>query len=262
LELNSNSNAALITGASSGIGRAIALELSKKGLPIILVARNRSKLEEVAKEIFTPVLIIEQDLSKPGAAAEIFKKTSEKNIFIEIVVNNAGFGIHGEFIETDISKEVEMVELQITATLELTKFYLREMCKRKKGRFLNVSSVYSYSSVPQQAVYGACKAFMRAFSYSLAEEVKRDGVTITVVYPGVTQSEFRMRAGIHEKKAAAVGMSPETVAKKAVAAMLAGKSKCIPAFRNKLFIFAAKLIPGPMMVSVMGLINRIRGVNT
>lgn len=255
---------ALITGASTGIGRALAHQFSQNGFGLLLVARDLKRLESVAEECrkisLLPVTFVALDLTDPFTASAIFDFSVERNLEIDVVVNNAGFGIHGEFSKTEIAKELELVRLQIDSFLQLTKLFLPQMRQRRYGHFLNIASVYSFVPVPQQAVYGACKSFMLSFSQSLASEVEPDGVSVTVVCPGVTQSEFRKRAGIREKKVES-GMTAEAVAEQAFYAMRQRRRILIPGFWNKFFIRLMWLLPSRGMTALMKAINQKRGVN-
>ena len=178
---------------------------------------------------------------------------------VDILVNNAGFGVKGDFAETDLADELKMLDVQLAAMLKLTKAVLPGMIARKTGRILNIASVYSFSPVPKQSVYSACKAFILSFSSALREEVKDKGVTVTVVCPGITQTEFRIRAGIADKKNS--GMTAEAVARIAVEAMLKGKHIVVPGAQNRLFVFLARHLPLSMMARMVRYINNRRGVN-
>lgn len=248
-----------ITGASSGIGRALAFEFAARGFGLLLIGRDRDALAAVEAEcrethgVETGIFIA--DLADARSVDELCLSFED----VDILVNNAGFGIKGDFAETDLSDEIRMLEVQINAMLKLTKAVLPAMIERGSGRILNIASVYSFSPVPKQSVYSACKAFMLSFSSALNEEVKDKGITVTVVCPGITQTEFRTRAGIADKKES--GMTAREVARIAVEAALQGRHIVVPGAQNRLFVFLARHLPQPVMARVVKLINDRRGVN-
>jgi short-subunit dehydrogenase len=250
---------AAITGASSGIGRALALEFAARGFDLLLVGRDKNALEAVEEKcendygVKTRIFIT--DLADGEKVDELGRSFEN----VDILVNNAGFGVKGDFAETDLGDELKMLNVQIAAVLKLTKAVLPGMIARKTGRILNIASVYSFSAVPKQSVYSACKAFILSFSSALREEVKDRGVTVTVVCPGITQTEFRTRAGITDKKNS--GMTAEAVARIAVEATLKGKHIVVPGAQNRLFVFLARHLPQSLMTWVVRSINNRRGVN-
>jgi short-subunit dehydrogenase len=259
-----NKKWALITGASSGIGKALAFVFAAKGYNLFLTARNEQTLRQVAEnctqEFNIETEVHPADLSHLEAVDDLIKASFAAPIEIEILVNNAGFGVHGKFVETPIEKELDMLNVQLAATLKLTKALLPGMVARKIGRILNVASVYSFAPVPFQAVYSACKAFMLSFSAALREEVKGTGVTVTVLCPGTTQTEFRARAGIAEKNKSS-GATAESVARIAVRQTLKGKQLVVPGFPNRLFVFLTRRLPFAVVPRLVRLINNARGVN-
>ena len=259
-----NKSWALITGASSGIGKALALEFAAKGYSLFLIARNEQALGQVAADcsrhsgIETKTYLV--DLADASALDGLLRTLSAISLEFEILVNNAGFGLHGGFFETDIDKETQLLNVQLAATLKLTKALLPGMMARKSGRILNVASVYSFSPVPYQSVYSACKAFMLSFSESLGEELKGTGVTVTTLCPGTTKTEFRARAGISHKDGDA-GVPAESVAKLAVRGTLRGKHLIVPGFTNRFFVFMARHLPVSLVPRLLRSINKARGVN-
>lgn len=252
---------ALITGASSGIGRALADEFAVRRFDLVLTGRDQPALEAAAQscreKCQVEVVVHTADLSDDAAVSDLLTAISDRPI--ELLVNNAGFGIKGDFAETDINNELQMVEVQVTAMLRLTKAVLPAMVKRGKGRILNIASVYSVASVPRQSVYSACKAFLLSFSTTLSEELRGTGVTVTVCLPGVTRTEFRRRAGITDRGAS--GMTPESVAQRAAAATMRGRHIVTPGGQNRLFVFAARHLPARATSRLVRFINDRRGVN-
>ncbi len=252
---------ALITGASSGIGRALALEFAAGGFNVFLTARDRDALEGVAVQCQDKARIqtgiFSADLSDPASTDSLIDEISNKQF--DVLVNNAGFGVKGDFAETGLAGELKMLEVQLSAMLKLTKAVLPKMIARKNGHILNVASVYSFSPVPKQSVYSACKSFIFSFSSSLRAELKNSGVTVTVLCPGITQTEFRTRAGIADKKNS--GMTAEAVARIAFAKTMRGAHIVVPGSQNKLFVFLARHLPFGLQSALIEFINDRRGIN-
>ena len=252
---------AIITGASAGIGKALAFEFAKGGFNLFLTARNEDSLKIVADDcrnnfnVKTEIFLA--DLSELNSTDSLIKAISNKQF--EVLINNAGFGVKGDFAETNIDEEIAMLNVQLAAMLKLTKAILPKMIEAKSGKILNVASVYSFAPVPIQSVYSACKAFMLSFSTALQDEVKDSGVTITILCPGVTQTEFRTRAGIADKKNS--GMTAEIVAKIAFTETMRGKHIVITGFQNKVFVMLAKHFPTGLITILVRFINNRRGVN-
>lgn len=246
----------LITGATSGIGRALAMEFAQRGSPLFLTGRNHEELERVAAECGTDVKVHAADLSSAGERKTLLSAIASHDI--NILVNNAGFGVKGDFSDTSLDDETRMLEVQIAAMLELTKAVLPGMKQRRKGIILNVASVYSFSPVPQQSVYAAAKAFIYSFSSSLRDEVKDHGITVSVLAPGITRTNFRTRAGIADK--ANSGLSAEAVAAVAVEQTLRGKNLIVPGVSNKIFVFLTRHLPAGISAKLINFINARRGV--
>ena len=253
---------AIITGASSGIGKALAFEFAAGGFNLFLTARNGSALTEVASECRkkhgVETEIVAADLSCADAVDKLLEAISRSSREYEVLVNNAGFGIHGEFATGDIDQNIQLLNVQLTAALRLTKSVLPGMIARRSGRILNVASVYSYSPVPFQSVYAACKAFLLSFSSALQNEIKETGVTVTVFCPGITQTEFRTRAGIGQKSEHS-GMTAEATARIAYRETLRGKHIVVPGLTNRLYVFVTHLLPVQMVPNIIRFINRQRG---
>jgi short-subunit dehydrogenase len=185
---------ALITGASSGIGTAFAKELAARQSHLILVARSQDKLEKLAKQLQQQfkiqVDILVQDLTAPGATKSVFEVISQKGLTVDLLINNAGFGDYGAFSERQLKKQIEMIQLNITALVELTHMFLPLMQQRRKGGIINLSSIAAYQPLPYLSVYAATKAFVLSFSEALWAENKRTGVRILALCPGPTESQF------------------------------------------------------------------------
>jgi uncharacterized protein len=253
---------AIVTGASSGIGAALAAGLARRGHNLILVSRDGVRLEQQAAEYASrfgvQTRVVAADLSEPVGVAAVAELLQREPLAVRVLVNNAGFGVHGRFAETEFERELQLVRLQIDATLALTKLVLPAM-KREGGRILNVASVYSFAAIPNQIVYAACKAFLLSFSRGLAAELAPERVTVTVLCPGVTQTEFRSRAGMREKKSF-LSMSAEAVAEAGLRGLFRGRGLVVPGVVNKVYVSAAGLLPGSFFAQVARLINYFRGV--
>jgi short-subunit dehydrogenase len=262
MPMNIDGRWAIITGASSGIGKALAFEFAAGGYHLLLIARNRTALNEVAAECSAKygieAEVVAADLSRTEAVDSLIQELSAKSHRYEVLVNNAGFGIHGDFASTDIEKDIQLLNLQLMATLKLTHAMLPRMIKNRSGRILNVASVYSFSPVPFQSVYAACKAFLLSFSSSLKNELEGTGVTITVFCPGITQTEFRSRAGIGEKRKNS-GMTAEAAAQVAYAETLRGTHIVVPGLLNRLYVFFAQRLPHGFVPGIIRFINHHRG---
>jgi short-subunit dehydrogenase len=253
---------AIITGASSGIGKALAFQFAAGGFNLVLTARNESALNDVAaqcaRQYSVDVEVIPADLARAESVDSLIDAINAKSRRYEVLANNAGFGIHGDFASGDIEQDLQLVNVQIAAALKLTKAVLPAMISRGNGRILNVASVYSYSPVPFQSVYGACKAFLLSFSSSLQNEIRDTGVTVTVFCPGVTQSEFRARAGIREKRKDS-GLTSHAAAHIAYIETLKGTHIVVPGMFNRLFVFVARHLPYSSVPGLLRFINRQRG---
>ena len=229
---------ALVTGASSGIGRDIAKELSKRGYDLILVARNVERLEEVKKQIQTKAEIVSMDISKEENCKKLFQ--DYKNI--DILVNNAGFGDCGHFEETSLDKDIQMIKTNIIAYHILTKLYLKEMIKNNSGKILNVASIAGFMPGPLMATYYSTKAYIVRLSEAIRTELKKQKskVRISILCPGPVNTNFNKVADV---EFAIKGLSSEYVAKYTVKKFLNGKFYIIPGVSIKLAKIGAKIAP-------------------
>ena len=255
---------ALITGASSGIGRALAHAFAARGYNLFLTARNEPALRRVARgcaekfKVATEVYIA--DLADPQAVDALIDALSLEHHKFEILVNNAGFGVQGAFQNTALNAELNMLHVQLDVMLKTTKALLPGMVTRRSGRILNVASVYSFAPVAFQSVYAASKAFMLSFSGALSEELRGSGVTVTALCPGLTQTQFRVRAGIPEKRKVG-GVTAEHIAEIAARQTLKGKRVVVTGFPNHLFAFLARRLPFVLVPRIVRFINKTRGVS-
>lgn len=238
---------ALITGASSGIGLDMARYLAQKKYELILVARNREKLEQIQKTLPTKVTIIVADLANEQKVKELYVITKKENI--DILINNAGFGDFGYFTETDLNKELEMINTNIKALHILTKFFLRDMEQRNSGYILNVASSASFQPGPLMSTYYATKSYV----YQLTEAIyyeqkkKKTNVHISVLCPGPVKTNFNNVAGVK------FGIKPQSsafVAKYAINQMLANKMLIIPSFKMKCAKFFSRFVPDKFLLRI------------
>ncbi|MCA6462701.1 MAG: SDR family oxidoreductase [Chitinophagaceae bacterium] len=247
---------ALITGASNGIGLELAKIHAAKGDQLVLVARNKSKLDELKLELEKTykisVYTIGKDLSAMNAGQEIFDETSKQQIHIDYLINNAGFGDFGMFVETDWNKEAQMIQLNITALTQLTKLYLKEMVNRGSGKIMNVASTAAFQSGPTMAVYYATKAYVLSFSEAIDNEVRDKGVTVTALCPGATESGFQAAAAMEESNLVKGRKLPTSkeVAEYGYESMMKGRTVAIHGFMNYLLANSVRFIPRAMVVKV------------
>lgn len=249
---------ALVTGASSGIGRALALGLAARGHDVVLCGRDAARLKDAAAACHAlgrRAQTLTADLASPRGAADLARAAQAKGLAIGVLVNNAGFGVHGPFSTTSLEEELAMVSVHVGATLAMTKAFLPGMLARKRGRILNVGSVYAVTPVEEQAVYAATKAFVLSFSRSLAGELRGTGVTVTDLLAGVTRTEFRRRAAIKDNGR---GMTAEAVAAAALEGLFAGRALVVPGALNKGFVALARAAGPRVAAGVVRRANRLR----
>lgn len=238
---------ALITGASGGLGIEIAKELASKGIDLVLVARDKKKLEELAKEFSVNVDVVSMDLSSTFNCTKLYNKYKDENI--DIIINNAGFGVHGFFTETKLDKELDMIDLNIKAVQTLTKLFLRDMKEKNFGYILNVSSTAAYLPGPLMASYYASKAYVMSFSEAINTELRKEksSVYVGVLAPGPIDTNFQEKAGI---KLSAKPMKSADVAKIAIKGMLTKKRVIIPGKMNKVYAMTSKILPRKVLSAI------------
>lgn len=252
---------ALVTGASAGLGRDFARLFAADGHDVVLVARRRERLEELAREIGgasgVQAHVLPLDLSDREAPRRCVDELRARGLAIDFLVNNAGLGTNGPFADADPAKQLEMIQVNVTTLVELTRLLLPDMIARKRGRILNVGSTAGFQAGPFMAVYYASKAFVNSFSEALAYELAGTGVTTTVSCPGATETEFAGHAGNDStllfKLGAADSMS---VAREAYAAMMAGRTMVVHGFTNKLGVQALRVSPRAVVVGLAARLNR------
>lgn len=247
---------ALITGASNGIGLELAKVHASKGGDLVLVARNKSRLDELKIELENQfsikVYVIGKDLSLNNSAKEVYEETTKQNIQIDYLINNAGFGDFGMFVETDWNKELQMINLNITTLTQFTKLYLQDMVKRKAGKIMNVASTAAFQSGPTMAVYFATKAYVLSFSEAVDNEVSDKGVTVTTLCPGATESGFQAAAAMEESNLVKGKKLPTSkeVAEYGYASMMKGKTVAIHGLMNWILANSVRFTPRAIVVKL------------
>jgi short-subunit dehydrogenase len=241
---------ALITGGSKGIGKAIAIELAKKKINILLVARSIEQLQEATKKIKDTYGVradyLAADLSQPNAAATVYNWCKEKQYNVNILVNNAGYALSGLFESHTAEENNNMMQLNMATAVQLSHIFLPMLKQNPKAYILNIASSAAYQAVPFLSLYAASKSFVLSFSRGLSHELKDTSVSVTCISPGPTDTDFPNRAGMHQKAKKAAEkfhVPPQSVAAIAVKAMFAGKREVITGFINKLGAFFAWLLP-------------------
>lgn len=247
---------ALITGASNGIGLELAKIHASKGGNLVLVARNKSRLDELKAELEkqynVSVYTIGKDLSSTNAAQEVYDETSKENIQIDYLINNAGFGGFGKFDETDWNNELQMINLNITTLTLFTKLYLKDMVKRKSGKIMNVASTAAFQAGPTMAIYCATKAYVLSFTEAVNNEMNDKGITLTALCPGATETGFQAAGGLDESKLFKGKKLPTAieVAKYGYSSMMKGKSVAIHGLMNYIMANSIRFIPRALVTKV------------
>jgi len=246
---------ALVTGASSGIGYEFAKLFAKDGKNLVVVARSQDKLEALKTEIEnkwgTSVVVLPRDLSDPNAPQEIFSELESQNIDVDVLVNNAGFTGYGMFAETELQRELEMIQVNVISVVHLTKLFLNKMMRNKSGKILNVASLVAFVPTPLESVYSGTKSFVLNFTEALANEVKGTGVSVTCLcpgIPGVAKTSFYKRANMDNIRAAKLPMMDAArVAKDGYIALRKGKVIALPGLLNRLVPFLVRITPRNML---------------
>jgi short-subunit dehydrogenase len=251
----------LVTGASSGIGLELVKCFATDGCRLILVARNTEALETLAKELRQPhgieTLVLTADLSRPETPKRIFNELQNAGIAVDVLVNNAGFGAHGAFVEMSLPWQLEMLQVNIAALTELTGLFLPGMIARRRGGILNVGSVAGFQPGPGMTVYYATKAYVLSFTEALAEELLGTGLTVSVLCPGPTTSNFgNVARGNKVRRLNTSKMSAEAVARHGHRAFRNGKVTAIPGIQNQLMIFLNRIAPRWFPRKIVKLYNR------
>jgi len=245
---------ALITGASSGIGAEIARDLASRGANLVLTARRREALDALASELRrtgADVRVEPADLAKSGEPERLFQILASRGIRVSILVNNAGFGAYGPFDSIDAATEEAMLDLDIKALVRLTRLFVGPMRAAGFGRILLTASTGAYQPTPLYATYSAAKAFVLSYGHAIRRELHGSGVTVTVLSPGVTRTEFHRVAG-HETNPfkAATMMEVAPVARAATRALLGGKAEVVTGLLNRILVFSVRLVPRPVQAAM------------
>lgn len=238
---------ALVTGATSGIGKCIAQSLHRRGWELVLTGRNEKVLKEMQKGFGKGTEIIMAELSDRNEVFKVYEFCKDKNI--DMLVNNAGYGIFGKFDETDLSDELDMIDVNITALHILTKLFLRDFKKQDSGFILNVASVAGFMTGPLMSSYYASKNYVLRLSLAIAEELRRErsNVTITVLCPGPVNTNFNNRAGVNFS---AKPISPEYAAEYALKKLFQGKCLAVPSLTAKTCAFGQRFVPHRLLSAI------------
>lgn len=239
---------ALITGASSGLGADMARVLVEEGYDVILVARRKTKLEKLAKELGDKASVIIMDVSSTFNCMQLYNQVKKEKI--DILINNAGFGLFGEFSDTNIDKELDMIDLNIKGVHTLTKLFLKDFKKQDKGYILNVASSAGFMSGPLMSTYYASKNYVVSLTEAIHEELKKEksNVVVSALCPGPVDTEFNRVAGVSFSMKP---MSSDQVARYAIKKMFAEKTIIIPGLKMKLAIFATRFLPRKLITKIV-----------
>ncbi len=235
----------LITGASSGIGMDAAKTFAKNGYNLILVARRKEKLEHLKKELENQVetICIPLDLSLPENIETLFKRIQELDVKIDVLINNAGAGAYGKFLELDTEKQLKLIDLNIRSLTHMAKLFGREMEKNGSGCIVNVASTAAFQSVPYMAVYSATKSYVLAFSVALSAELKKSGVKVVAFCPGATKTEFQATGNLKTSKFRGALLKSERVAELLYTASNGKKKVVVTGTFNKILTFFTGFLP-------------------
>jgi short-subunit dehydrogenase len=256
--MESSNQYALITGATSGIGLELARLFARDGYNLIIVARDETELKSTAAELSahgSQVLTIAKNLFDPEEAFALYAEVKQRGIFISVLVNNAGQGLYGEFKDTDIDRELDIIHLNISSLVVLTKSFLTDMIASQSGKILNLASIASKIPGPWQSVYHGTKAFVLSFSEAIREEVKSYGITVTALMPGVTDTDFFNKADMLESKVVQDEdnmADPKDVAQEGYQALMEGRHQVVAGFKNKVQVAINTIMPDDVSAHRMG----------
>jgi uncharacterized protein len=247
----------LITGGTSGIGLELAKIFADNGHSLVIVARDEAELtatQNQLQEKGVDVITISKDLFEPSAPFEVYDEVKQKGIDIDILVNNAGQGVYGEFKDTDVARELDIVQLNISSVIVLTKLFLKDMLANGSGRILNLSSIASKAPGPFHSVYHGTKAFVQSFTEAIRNEVKDTGITLTALLPGATDTDFFAKADMLESKAVqdkSKLADPHKVAEDGYKALMSGDDMVVSGFMNKLNVALSNILPDSVVAKQM-----------
>ncbi|MFL5739588.1 MAG: SDR family NAD(P)-dependent oxidoreductase [Flavisolibacter sp.] len=251
--MESNNRYALITGASSGIGYELAKLFAQDGYNLILVARTREDLEKVATEFSQygiDVVTIAKDLFNRNAAFEVYDEVKLKRLTVDVLVNDAGQGQFGLFVDSDIDRLLDIIQLNVSSLTAMTHLFLKDMVSRNEGKILQLASIASKLPGPWQAVYHATKAYVLSFTEALVRELKDSAVSMTALQPGATDTDFFNKAEMQESKILDSKLSdPAQVAKDGYEALMKGDDKIVSGFKNKAMMGMSNIMPDTMVAA-------------
>ena len=250
---------ALITGASSGLGEEFARQLARENYDLVLTARREDRLKAVAAEAMkrgsSKVEVIAADLGQVDAATKLHRQVSERGIEIECLVNNAGFGTHGIFHKMPLEREIEEINLNITALVTLARLFIEGMVARRRGTIINVASTAGFQPIPYMATYAATKAFVLNFSEAVALEVRGAGVTVMALCPGPTRTGFQGTAGVESSSFPSFAyMAAKTVVAQALASAKRGKAIRVNGIMNQMMAQSTRLAPRSLVARISGVL--------
>ncbi|PRY55225.1 hypothetical protein B0I27_101193 [Arcticibacter pallidicorallinus] len=254
--MENNQRHALITGATSGIGYELAKLFAKDKYNLVIVARDSSALERTASELRSEgiqVHTIAKDLFLKESAREIYDEVKSLRIHIDILVNDAGQGYYGKFEDTDLEKEIDIIQLNVISCITLTKLFLKDMLLMNDGRILNVGSIAGEAPGPYQSVYHGTKAFVNSWTAAIRNELKDTNITVTALLPGATDTDFFNKADMLDSKILDSKLSnPEDVAKDGYDALMSGDDKIVSGMKNKVQVAMANVLPDSVASETMG----------
>ncbi len=254
---------ALVTGASSGIGYELATLLAQDHYDLVLVARNETALRQLADELVKrqgiTCTVLADDLSDSHTPERLVARLREASLDIDVLVNNAGFGTHGPFVEADVASQLQMIQVNLVALTHLTRLLVPSMVSRTWGRVLNVASTAAFQPGPLMAVYYATKAYVVSFSEAVGHELRGSGVTITALCPGPTRTEFQRRAGVEDTPLMRGRiMDARTVALAGYRGLMQGRSLVIPGVRNRVLAGLTRVVPRQITLEIVRRIQESR----
>ena len=246
-------NTTLITGASTGIGAAFARKLAARGRNVLLVARSEDKLIALCNELGRLTSIRAQyvalDLRTPDAGAQLLEETKKRELEIDMLINNAGYGSMGDLVKLDLERELEMIQLNIRAVVDLTHRFLGPMRERKRGTIINVASTAAFQAVPYMSTYAATKAFVLSFSEAIGEENRAHGIHVMALCPGVTETNFFEAAKMDRPPMRTI-QTPEEVVDAALRGLAREKRVVVSGWTNWLMVEAERFVPRSMVTKV------------
>lgn len=255
--MKTDKNYVLVTGGTSGIGLELSKLFANDGYNLVIVARNEQELENTAvklkQQYNVDVITISKDLFYPGNAFELYDEIKSRNLEIDILVNDAGQGVYGEFVDTDINREINIINLNITSLVVLTKQFVIDMKQKGSGKILNLASIAGKVPGPLQSVYHGTKAFVLSFSEAIRNELKDTGVSVTALLPGATETDFFNKADMQQAKIVQEGKlgSAADVAKDGYKALMSGDDKIISGFKNKMQVAMNNITPDETAAEMM-----------